>query len=112
VFLEKPPALFDDLLFDPIAVKQGWGRMLYSEVAVLELPAAAAKAWVVAADLGAAAAERGTSHAENVPVVVSTMSGHPLFYHLPLQKDHPAFVRSRLAERLQWVESRHSHFPQ
>src|SRR3989344_2744038 len=50
VLLEMTPALLDDLLFDPIAGKQGWERMLHSTVPVLELTTAATKTWGVAAD--------------------------------------------------------------
>ncbi|MEX0830400.1 MAG: hypothetical protein WD032_09155 [Nitrospirales bacterium] len=62
--------------------------MLHSAVAVLEFAVAAAKAWGIAAGLGAVASKGSTSHEENVPM----MSLQPQFYQLPLQNHHTALM--------------------
>lgn len=72
MLLEMTPALLDDLLFGLIAGKKDWEGMLDSTVAVLELTAAATKAWVITTILGAAT-KWGICHTENAQVVPTTL---------------------------------------
>ena len=76
MLLEKTPALLNDLLFRLVAGKKGRERMLHPAVTVLELAAATANAWIVAADFGSGA-ERCINHSERAPIGPTTSSLHP-----------------------------------